>query len=524
MNGLPLAATLLALLAQAAPSLPQAAPTPPRALPLTVAESSKFTRTSTSVDVERHVDACCAASPRLVRLSLATSSKGRDLPLVLVAEPPLPSLAAARANGKVAVLVMANIHGGEVEGKEAVQILLRELAQGAHAELLAKLVVAFVPNYNPDGNDAIDRKNRPDQNGPVEGVGQRANGQGFDLNRDFVKCEAPETRGLLKAVCELDPLLVMDLHTTDGSFHGYDLTYAGVMHPATSPELEQRSRSAMLPWLRAEMKHRGLETFDYGDFDDNAHPEKGWSSFDHKPRYGTNYFGLTNRLTLLSEAYSHEPFEKRVRTTREFVLAALRWAAAENGAPRPAVAGSLPTRGALAVTRASEEVLVGACREEKDEVTGLKRLVDTDESHAVAMPVRVSFEGREPVSVPLAWAIDPCPPEIEPLLALHGLVTERLSAPRAARVRTFLVTARKELGRPFQGHQLVDLEGLIEESDLELPAGALLVPAAQPLARLAFVLLEPRSDDGLATWSLLGPVADPAGERFAVRDVVAWTR
>ncbi len=129
-------------------------------LPLTAAEGSGFTRTSTTAEVEQFVDACVAVSPRLARLSIGTSTKGRDLALVVAAEPPVRSLAQARASGKLVVVV---------------------------------------PDYNPDGNDAIDRKNRADQNGPVEGVGQRANGQGFDLNRDFVKAEAPETRGLLAA-------------------------------------------------------------------------------------------------------------------------------------------------------------------------------------------------------------------------------------------------------------------------------------------------------------------------------------
>ena len=513
---------------------------PPPELPPTVAEASQFERTSTSAEVEAYVDRCVAASPRLVRLSMGKTTQGKDLPLVLVADPPVKSLEAARAQTAAAkrplVFVMANIHAGEVEGKEAVQILLRELARGEHDELLGALTLAFVPDYNPDGNDKLDRKSRPDQAGPNEGVGQRANGQGLDLNRDFVKVEAPETKALFAAVDALDPVLVMDLHTTDGSYHGYDLTYAGIMHPACDPGLLEFTRATLLPKVQAAMKAKGFATFDYGDFDDNAHPEKGWSSFESKPRYGTNYFGFQNRLTLLSEAYSHAPFAERVKSTRAFVLIALEFArdhaavlmqlradADERGralgASAPTV--TLPTRGELAKTR-DDDVLVGAVRVEKDPVTGLDHLVTTHESHAVRMPVRVTFEGRDERPLPKAWLVARPSDRLLDLVARHGLASERLAAPRRARVRVLANAQRTESKRPFQGHPLVTFTGTDAERELELPAGALVVPTDQPRSRLAFVLFTPTSDDGLGTWGALNLEPDGEGQRFEALQLLDW--
>ena len=124
------------------------------------------------------------------------------------------------------ILVNANIHAGEVEGKEATQMILREIAFGEHEELLRGADLMFVPVYNPDGNDRIDKKNRASQNGPDGGVGERANAQGLDLNRDFLKAESPECRALLRLFRMHDPHLFMDLHTTNGSHHGYQLTYS----------------------------------------------------------------------------------------------------------------------------------------------------------------------------------------------------------------------------------------------------------------------------------------------------------
>jgi hypothetical protein len=500
----------------AAALMASAAASPAGGLPPTAAEASHYARTSTSVEVCDYVDRCVAASPRLRRLSMGRSSQGKDLPLVLVAEPPVESLAAARDAGRPLVFVFANIHAGEVEGKEAVQILLREFASGDHLDLLKKLTLAFVPDYNPDGNDRIDRKSRPDQAGPDEGVGQRANGMGLDLNRDYVKVEAPETQGLLLAVDALDPVLILDLHTTDGCFHGYDLTYAGIMHPACDPMLLRYSRERLLPAIRAAMAARGFKTFDYGDYD-NGHPERGWSSFECKPRYGTNYFGFQNRLTLLSEAYSHAPFEERIAATRALVLTALEFASAHgnemavektfaelDGRELAAKGGAkLPTRGDMVAAR-TEEVLVGAVIRVKDAVTGLDHLVRTKESHPVSMEIRVAFEGRDERPLARGWLVERPSERLLALVARHGLAFERLPSPRRARVRVLASATKSESPRPFQGHALATFAGSARERDVELPAGALFVPAQQPRARLAFVLFEPESDDGLGTWGLLG--------------------
>jgi hypothetical protein len=386
-----------------AAALQEKAPPPARVEPQTVPEATDYARTSTSSEVAAFVAQCVQqGGAKLAQLSMGKSTEGKELTLVLAADPPVRSIEEARASARPKALVFANIHAGEVEGKEAVQILLREIAQGQHAELLKQLVVAFVPNYNPDGNDKIDRKNRADQAGPVEGVGQRANGMNLDLNRDYMKGEAPETQALIRTVRALDAMLVMDLHTTDGSYHGYELTYSGIFHPACDPALLEFTEKRLLPELRAGMATRGFATFDYGDFNDGAHPEKGWSTFDCKPRYGTNYFGFQNCLTLLSEAYSHERFDVRIAATRACVLEGLSLAAkhaAAIQAMRAAAAKSaaalvgtpLPTGGEATISVEKTPVLVGAVREEKDPVTGLKRLWDTGESHPVEMPSSVHF-------------------------------------------------------------------------------------------------------------------------------------
>ena len=161
-----------------------------------------------------------------------TSGEGRPLLLAAVGgEQPTLDAEVARQRGGMRLLIVANIHGGEVEGKEAVLQLLRETAEGAHDARWADCQAWFLPIYNVDGNERIARANRVSQNGPDGGVGERANAAGLDLNRDFVKADAPETRALLQLFDEVDPHLFVDLHTTNGSRHGYHLTYAPSLNP-----------------------------------------------------------------------------------------------------------------------------------------------------------------------------------------------------------------------------------------------------------------------------------------------------
>src|SRR5436190_15388106 len=162
-------------------------------------------------------------------------------------------------------------------------------------------------------------QNRSEQNGPAI-VGQRANGQGLDLNRDYIKAEAPETRAALEFFRAWDPDVFVDLHTTDGSLHGYNLTWSPPLNPAsrfTGPWIGD----TILPALRAALrKNERIATFPYGNFVAQDSVEQGWFTYDPRPRFGTNYYGLRGRVAVLSEAYSHDPLKRRITSTYAFVM------------------------------------------------------------------------------------------------------------------------------------------------------------------------------------------------------------
>jgi hypothetical protein len=495
-----------------------AAVPPQSPTPRTAAEASGFTQTSRAADVERF---CRAATelPHGDRLRLAPRDGTHGGHRLLVVHVALPAPAPAP---RLRALVIGNIHGGEVEGKEALQQLVREFALGEHTELLRHVELCLLPIYNVDGNEAIAIGNRPGQNGP-DAVGERSNGQGLDLNRDFVKVAAPETRALLALFHDHDPHLFVDLHTTNGSHHGYHLTFAPSLSPNVDPELARVNR-ALLDLAQAAMRDRhGYQTFDYGNFetrdwDGGGAPEsaagvRGWYTYDHRARYGVNYYGLRNRLAVLAEAYSYCDFATRVAATRAFVLCLLEGLVALRADCERAIAAAErrltgngdPVQFGFATAFAAPEqleVLVGGVQRIEPRDGRPLRLLRTDAVAPERMPVVRSFRATRQRPLPAAWAIPAPASAVRDRLERHGVRCEVLAAARGTTAQRFAVVRQRRPKRPFQGHQELVLEGDWQEAAaVELPAGTLWIDARQPLARVAATLLEPESEDSLSTWN-----------------------
>jgi dipeptidyl-peptidase 4 len=475
----------------------------------TVAERSDYKATARYDDV---VALCkeLAGSSRLVHLAeLGKTTEGRSLPLLVLADPPLRSPEEAKRSGKLVVLVIANIHAGEVCGKEALPILAREILAEPHPALLKDMVLALVPIYNADGNERVSKDNRPGQAGPEQGMGQRANAQGLDLNRDFVKLDAPETRALVRFLDRWDPHLFIDAHTTNGSHHRYTITYQGAVNPAGDPKVVEFTRKTMFPALSKALKeHSGYESFFYGNFN-RDHTQ--WTTYGAQPRFGTSYVGLRNRLSILSEAYAYAPYKTRILATRDFVRECLAFAASHKEEikdlldhahsettragrdPKPDDRVSIRTR---AEAFPEPATILGFVEQQKD-----GRRVATDEPKDYRVALVQDFKPTETVQRPFAYLIPAGATKAIETLQRHGLEVVELREDIELDLEVYRVDKVTRAGRKYEGHNAVELEVTPRSTARMVEAGTMLVRTGQPLGDLAVYLLEPRSDDGLATWN-----------------------
>ncbi|RMH24982.1 MAG: hypothetical protein D6693_09445 [Planctomycetota bacterium] len=496
---------------------PAEAQPPGRAWPdeLTLtSERSGYRATETHAEIVAILDELADRSPLAARATLGVTHEGRDIPLLIIADPPAQTPQEARAGGRIVVYLQACIHGGEVCGKPALVQLAREILLDPASEdraLLDDLALVICPVYNADGNDRIAPGNRgPAQNGPELGMGQRANAQGLDLNRDHMKLESPEARALARFLTEWNPELTIDCHTTDGSRHGFALTYAAPLNPSGHPAPIELTRDRMLPEVSRRLEARtGLRTYFYGNFDRDM---TVWATYSHKPRFATPYRGLRGRMSVLSEAYAYDTYEQRVRSTREFVRQCLRWAAEHRVEITQAVALAERATVSAPTGDAGDEIGIRYEIAAFDEPAEIPAMVPAGEGDGrparfIERTVTVEHFGRfEPtlaVARPAAYVLPGDADEIVDTLERHGVRVERLAHDAMVDAEVYTVQRAEWSERPFQGHRLATVDVSARRERARAPAGSWVVPMDQPLANLIVYLLEPASDDGLATWGFM---------------------
>ncbi|MEJ2540073.1 MAG: M14 family metallopeptidase [Gemmatimonadota bacterium] len=478
----------------------------------TAPERTDWIETTRYDEVMTFLEAVAAESPQAHLTRMGYTSEGRAIPLLVVGDVPDPSPEAVRASGRLRVYLQGNIHGGEVPGKEALLMLVRELAGEPDPRWLDELVLLVAPLYNADGNERVGLSNRPRQNGPLGGMGQRPNAQGLDLNRDHMKLDSPEARSLTAMLTAYDPQVGVDLHTTNGTRHAYHLTYSPSLHPGTAPELDRLLREDALPRITERIRARdGWHFYYYGNARPDADGELGWYTFDHRPRFNNNYLGLRNRVAILSEAYAYATFQERVDATRRFVEEILDWAAetadgirdAIESAEMPLAGSELPLRATFQGSDERVEILMGQVEERRHPYTGEILLQRLDVVEPTPMREFGTFQATETGTVPGRYLVPPGVEVALDRLAAHGVRMTTMDAPREVGAQAFRVDSSHVAERAFQGHRERTVFGRWMPVDTVLPAGTRVVDTNQSLGRLAFYLLEPRADDGLANWGLL---------------------
>jgi len=444
--------------------------------PLTKAEATEFKATTLYADVMDFIQKLQQMSLHLRMETLGISAEGRKIPLLIIGNPVPSSPQDLVYDDRLVVYIQANIHAGEVEGKEAALMLARDLTLSDEPDYLDKIVLLIAPIFNPDGNEKISPDNRRNQVGPEQGVGVRTNGLDLDLNRDGMKLESPEVLGLVQNVMlSWDPAVLLDSHTHNGSYHEEVVTWVWSLNPNGDNSLIRYMSDIVRPEIDRILKDKyDTLCIPHGDFMDFREPEKGWRPLGPQPRYLSNYFGLRNRLGILNENYPYADFKSRVKGAHHLFHALLEFCYS-NKEEIMKLIHEADQRTVQRGLKPSAEDLFGVeydVRPIKDKITvhgyemepyktesGRMRLRRTEKTQLYTMPFFAEYFAKRSVRLPFGYLIPIPVPEAEAKLRQHGIAVERLTQSIRLKVEAFRVTELKGEERPYQGHRLNSVKG-----------------------------------------------------------------
>lgn len=501
------------------------AQTPLPAIPVewqTHAEKTDYRETPTYDDTIAYARRLDEASS-LVRLTdFGRSGEGRALPLVIAARGETFTPQAARAAGKAVVLIQACIHAGETDGKDAGLALLRDIAITKTREaLLNRAVILFIPIYNADGHERRSPYNRINQNGPAE-MGWRGNATNLNLNRDYMKADAPETRAWLRLWNEWQPDLFIDCHVTDGADFQYNITWQYEQYDNVPAPVRRWMKDAFEGRIFPATEAAGNLLSPYMVFRDNRDPSKGIDGFIASPRFSTGYTPLRNRPGLLIETHMLKDHRARVRGTYDLLRFALEEVnrdpeslmragrAADDEIVAEGRKFDPSRRVALSVALTDKTVpmkLKGVeYRTELSDVSGALRVIFGTAPKEMIVPHYIEARPAVSVSTPLYYLIPPQWQNVIEVLSAHGLKMQRLGGPLTLEVESYRLSDVKFGGASFEGHVMVTFKSEPVRERRTFNAGSIVVPLAQPAARVAMGLLEPDAPDSLIAWGFFHPI------------------
>ena len=483
---------------------------------VTHAERSGFVETARYDEVTTLCATFARLHPDAVRCTrFGTTPEGRPMQALIVTRTDAWDPAEAHRRGLPVVLMQGGIHAGEIDGKDAGFLALRQVLDGEAAPgALDALVWVFVPVFSVDGHERFAAWNRPNQRGPRE-MGWRTTAQNYNLNRDYAKADAPEMQAMLALVEAWDPVATIDLHATNGAQFEHDIAvqveplHAG---DAAMREVGRTFRDAVIADLAAQ---GALPLPFYPSFVEYDNPASGFEDGVSPPRFSTGYFPLRNRLAMLVETHSWKDYPVRVQLTRNTIVAVLDQVA-RHGADWTRIAAQADTRAAAlggsrlpldwkASDRARQIDFRGyAYTRTPSEISGaLMTRYDERTPRIWRLPLRDEIVPGTTVTLPRGGYVVPAAHAgwVGEKLAQHGIAFQRLGAAHPALpVSAFRAESASFGAAPVEGHQRLTPQGAWQQEAQDVAAGALYVPIAQPKARLVAALLEPQAPDSLAAW------------------------
>ena len=499
----------------------------------TTAERTDYKKTSTYDETIAYCQKLDRASDLIYYTTYGKSGEGRDIPMLIASTDKITTPEAARKKGKAVILIQAGIHAGEIDGKDAGLALLRDIAiTKTRIDLLKDVVILFEPIYSVDGHENFNPYMRVNQNGPDE-MGFRANATNLNLNRDYMKADAPETRAWLAVWNQWKPDLFVDCHVTDGADFQYNLTYEYAHFEEVSPAIKNWMDEHFDGVVVPKVEKEGNLLTHYVEFA-GREVTGGIATFIATPRFATGYTPLRNRAGLLIETHVYKPYRSRVRGTYDvlrYTIEEMNRAKASLFLANIAADTQTVERGktydatrqfplTLAITDKTTALAFKGLeyRIEDSPISGGKRIVYGTTPLNITIPRFDDARIERSVAPPLYYIVPPQWKEAIEVLKLHGVSFETLSKPMTVEVESYKLTEPKWSTNSFENRITLTCKQTPVKETRTYAAGSIVIPMAQEAANVAIHLLEPNGPDSFVYWGFFNSIFEQKeyGEGYVI--------
>lgn len=462
-----------------------------------------------------------SASDWITFTSFGVSPQGRSLPLLVVDKQGSTSPDDIHRSGRILILVQACIHAGECEGKDAMLMLIRDLAiNKQHSGLLDHVSILFIPVFNVDGHERFGPYNRINQNGPKE-TGWRVTANNLNLNRDYLKAETPEMQAWLKMFNRWTPDFFIDIHTTDGADYQYVLTYLMEILGNMDDGLTEWCKNRFIPVMTEKMEGKGFPVFPYIEFRDWHNPKSGLESGVAPPMLSQGYTSLRNCPGLLIETHMLKPYQTRVSSTYECILSSLEILDKESSGLISLIkkANEFSSSGKFRETDfplqfeilPSDSTMVEfrgiRYQEINSELTGETWFKYGNEKVSLQLPFFSVNKPSVTTKLPEAYLIPAEWKTVVDKLLLHGVKVRYLRNDTTIKIITYKFSSPKWNPNSYEGHHaLYQFEAGLAEQYRTFYKGSAIVDMNQPQARIIAHLLEPKGNGSLVYWNYFDAV------------------
>jgi len=501
---------------------------------VTYCEQTGFQQTPRYAETIDYCKRLAAASPFVQYTTFGKSPQGRDLPLLIVDKDRHFTPDAVRKTGKVVMLIEACIHAGEPDGKDAGFMLLRDmLIHQKHKDILENVTILFIPIFNVDGHEQFSNMNRINQNGPEE-LGVRITAQNINLNRDFMKAEAPEMQYWLDLYHQWLPEFFLDIHVTNGADFQYVSTYGlETTNKNMEDNVRQWAKDVFEKQYVEQMAAASFPVFPYFELLIRNNPEAGVVRAPYPPQYSNGYVAAMNRVGVLIENHIYKPYEQRVKATYEIIRVCGEILNKEHANLQQCIALSDEIVASTAFRTEPLELNYQVSRTEstmvdflawdkkttRSELSGADRTVyDYDNPITIRTGMYDVPVALQTAQLPDAYIIKPeCTHAID-MLDRHHITYTRLDEDATMLVETYRFTKATFAQRQYEGKITVIPEYTTQNERVLFPAGSVLVSMNQLRARLIAHLLEPNAPSSLVYWGYFNSWCQPTSEFYVNLD------